>query len=607
MKKILSFILVIFMLFALVACQAEPTAKPEVSETESTSAPDDEKTSSETPNNPDDSGTPNDPETQNPPAEDTSPKILLVDKGEPIYTVVSSHYNFDEAAQAMVETIRQKTDITFRVVKAADQSGVKGKKIIVGYAPSKVLKDTSVLEFCGLLSHDSGLSLHITGFADDLVVQATQRFASIDFASYVTTDENGKKTIAVPKNVLCFVDNSATYPDDTPMLMGRDLSDYRIVFPDNLTSTEKYLAKDFLEELGRNTGYCMSYTTDKNAPADYEIVFGKTNRAESISLYDGLNTGELKIKSVGNSIYVAYDNYLLADDACDMFHPLYVNNNETSFDITAAPNHTVAGMERPEGTDYRIMSSNIICAADRNGIQTFDIELNISWQDRCGIQGATFLAYMPDIIGLQEMQESFSEGVYATMYTELLKTVGHEYSFVDYYSTGEIPIASHSTPILYRHTVWQVEAQDIMYPDQFRYPMHRWQWALFSKIDNPDEKIILLNLHYPTASTLDKQMAAAEKVNAVVLELQATYENVPIFLTGDFNTTYHTDVYNRGIKDTAIVSSALLTENKNQTARIDHVFTDTSLTEVLSYRVIDDRYTKLSSDHRPVFADISLK
>ena len=249
------------------------------------------------------------------------------------------------------------------------------------------------------------------------------------------------------------------------------------------------------------------------------------------------------------------------------------------------------------------MTSNIICAGDSWGKEYFEIGYGITWQERVGIQGVAIMTYLPDFVGLQEMQEGFTYGN-ALMHTELLKTVGSEYAFVTFSQMGT---NTYWNPILYRKTVWQIEAQDVLYPANFDNDMHRWQWALFSKISDPSQKYILLNLHYPTSGNQTQQQAAADLVNAKIRELQALYPNVPIFVTGDFNANKSSTTFAKTVANTGLQPSFTLTTNYNSIESIDHVLVPSDQVSVLAYRVIKDHYIVLTSDHRPVFVDISLK
>ena len=529
--------------------------------------------------------------------------VSLVKDGTAQYTIVSADEAYDVAASDLASLLTQQTGVTFRYKTSAQQSDVSGKKIVLGKDLYKIVADPSFLSYCGLLCLDRGTSIHITGFTEETVLASIEKFSKLNFSLFVSKNANEKIVVSIPDTYLFFMDNDRGYANPTPTILGRDLAEYQFVFPKDMTSTDQYLADTLRDTIGKNTGCLIKIVTDDAPMAAYEIVFGKTNRTGSQTLYASLSSGYYIIQSMDGSIYVAYDNYLVADQAVSAFHPLYLNNKQGEILLSQKPNYDSYAIEKTEGTDVRIMTSNIICAGDSWGKEYFEIGYGITWQERVGIQGVAIMTYLPDFVGLQEMQEGFTYGN-ALMHTELLKTVGSEYAFVTFSQMGT---NTYWNPILYRKTVWQIEAQDVLYPANFDNDMHRWQWALFSKISDPSQKYILLNLHYPTSGNQTQQQAAADLVNAKIRELQALYPNVPIFVTGDFNANKSSTTFAKTVANTGLQPSFTLTTNYNSIESIDHVLVPSDQVSVLAYRVIKDHYIVLTSDHRPVFVDISLK
>ena len=529
--------------------------------------------------------------------------VPLVKDGVAQYTIVSSDEAYDVAAINLSKALADQIGVTFSYKTSAYQTDASGKKIVLGKAPNKIVSDVSFLAYRGLLSIDRGLSIHVTGHTEESALAAIERFMSINFALFKITNEQGKIDISMPDSYLFFVDNNQYYPNPNPTILGKDLAEYKIVVSKNMTAAEKFMLQTLLAKIGDTTGYMLSYVTDAKAQAEYEIVFGNTKRAGSQALYAELGEGEFILRSIDGSIYIAYDNYLVADNAAAEFHKLYQNDTASSIDLKKTPDYSSYAIEKAADTDVRVMTSNIICAGDSYSKEQYEGVYGISWQERVNIQGEMMLLYLPDFVGLQEMQEGDTYG-WALMHTQLLKKVKSEYSFVTYDGMAQ---NTYWNPILYRHTVWNLTAKGTMYPGNFDDHMHRWQWALFTKIDDPSQQYILLNLHYPTSRNQTAQQAAADIVNAKIRELKALYPNVPIFVTGDFNAAKTTTTFQKTVANTDLVTSFDLTSNRNTIASIDHILVPTDLAEVLSYRVIVDHYIALSSDHRPAFADISLK
>jgi endonuclease/exonuclease/phosphatase family metal-dependent hydrolase len=193
------------------------------------------------------------------------------------------------------------------------------------------------------------------------------------------------------------------------------------------------------------------------------------------------------------------------------------------------------------------------------------------------------------------MQEGAVNGYDGYMHTEMKKALGDEYDYVNY--TG-VAKGVYWTPIMYRSTIWQIEDRGYWKQDD----MHRCHWALFSKIDNPDEQYIIINVH------LDGRRDMALKVNETYQTLLTQYPDAKIFMTGDMNTKPGNDAYLGLIYNSKLKGAETLTENVSADLgmQIDHVFVQSNLVTVDNYRVLNNTYLPISSDHLPVFADISL-
>ena len=576
-KKILAILLVAVLLLAT-GCAAEETP----AETEGTKKP-------TVPLPPPTQQTPTDP------IDDSKANywVDLVKDGVAQYTIVSNAPEYDDDVVSLTNSLRSKTGATFSYKTSAYKNSVTGKKILIGQKPSNVLTTDEVLTYNGKLSRDMNLTIHITGHHESAVASAIQDFLIGCLDKYKQTGENGKINFSVPDIRVFFLKNPDNYSNTTPSIFGVDLAQYQIVFPENTTGIDHFMAKLLIEEIGTNTGYVMQTVTDAVAESEYEIVFGKTTRAQSSAIYSTLGKGQYAIQSVGTKIYVAYDNYLVANDARGAFNSIYLRNNTAPIALVATPDYSANHLEKELDAFVRVMTSNIVAAGDLDGVETFEKGMGISWQDRVGLQGNMIMAYLPDFVGLQEMQQVRVNGIDANMHTELLKTVGSEYSFVPY----DGATSNYWCPILYRSTVWKVDAKDRAL-DHFDNDMHRWQWALFSKIESPSEQYIVLNLHYPTGNNQIDQQIAGSDVNAVVKELRETYPTVPIFVTGDFNAAEGSQTYNNTVAGTTL-------ENANTASgAIDLVLYTSDRVTLQSKYWVNDTWMQKSSDHRPFFADI---
>jgi len=537
-------------------------------------------------------------------------KITLVSAGKAQYTLVSSDPEYDDLTRSLSVKLREQLGVTFNYKLSAQQNSVSGKKIIIGKNPKTLLSNPLQLSYLGLLCSSTGSSIHITGYIEETVVAAVNRFAAIDLTPYITTGTDGKKLVSVPTGAMTFVANPTNYVNPNPTLFGVPLSDYTVIVPKTMSATENFCIKQLIDEIGRYSGIYLSTKTEDKATGVHEIVFSNTVR---------LADTDYAIKSEGESLYIPFPHYRLAQKMRNALHTLYLSNVNDVIDLKVTPPEDLTKrVEKSEDTDVRIMTSNIVCAADANGIKDIQKPYGILWQERIAIVTREIMTYLPDFVGMQEIQNGTVNGIPADMFTEILNNVSSKYAFVTY--DGMNPSA-YWNPILYRHTIWQIEAKDVLYPGDFDNAMHRWQWALFSKIDDPTQKYIVLNLHNPTRSgNLPGQLAAADIVNAKILELKELYPNVPIILTGDFNTEFDTETYQRTVANTDVRCAYTQTDDCNDLGDltgketptgednvIDHIMVSTDLLNVIACRKVNDDYMRLTSDHRPMFADLSLK
>ncbi|MBQ3000103.1 MAG: hypothetical protein IJD64_06560 [Clostridia bacterium] len=526
----------------------------------------------------------------------------LVKGGAPQFVVVAASEQYDALAEEFAENLKGRTSVAFTYVKSANKETVGSKnQIVLGESLGKVLGPGETLTYNGKLSRLSPVNseyikIHITGNHKDAVAASKQKFLSGCLARYLVK-EHGRVTFKVPNPRIFFLEeNLENYVTTTPKILGRDLAEYKIVFPKDMTAIDHYMATYLLSEIGAKTGLVMRTVTDATTEAECEIVFGKTSRAGSQALYDTLKQGEFAIKSEGTKIYVAYENYLVASNARGALNKLYLDKVTTPINIRQTPDYKANCVTKNDDSYVRVMTSNIICAGDADGRKEFDEKRGITWQHRVQLQGSMMMAYLPDFIGLQEMQEGYTY-VDALMHTELKKMISSEYTFVEYEGMAQ---NTYWNPIVYRHNVWKLEEKGTMYPMNFNDTMHRWQWALFSRIDDPTQKVIILNLHYPISKDADAQLAAAQAVNEVIRELQDTYYTASLFVTGDFNAGEGSATYEATVGDTTLKNANL------GNGAIDLVLYDRTFAELKTGYLIKDTFIQNTSDHKPFFGDFEL-
>ena len=138
----------------------------------------------------------------------------------------------------------------------------------------------------------------------------------------------------------------------------------------------------------------------------------------------------------------------------------------------------------------------------------------------------------------------------------------------------------------------------------------------------------MFNLHYPTTGTTEMNSArtpAAQATNAKIKELMSLYPDVPITVTGDYNShrNNNTDIFPymfegldgkmdvaQSFTDDKTLGSTTHDMGTSVTGNgtpIDYVSVTNELLEIVRHRTASYDAMGLSGDHFPVFIDVKIK
>ena len=536
--------------------------------------------------------------------EPTGSDFVLANNHVAQYIIISKNSAYNAYAESLAAQLTAKTGITFTFRETEPSTG---NKIYVGYSPKNLMADVLRLTYSGYVFRASGSNIHITAHNEAAIKAAVAAFVEMAGNSEYWTlggADFSKVTITMPGSILKTY-NPTNYPNRDANLLGKHISNYVIVLPKSYSVNERFMAEALIEQIGKETGYTLEYIAENitnNNP--YRIVIGKTALAGSTAAYDGLVKGSYHIQSDGTAIYVACSSYIVQSDAILALRNIYKNDPCSAIDEVGYPDYSAKLIEKKDESHIRIMTTNIVAPGDSGG-QDMEKKYGITWKNRMQMQGEAIMLYLPDFIGFQELQQGKVNGVTAAGHTEILKTIGSEYEMVYYDGLAK---TAHFTPIAYRKTVWQVEDKGVTIDALSSNTMHRWQWALFSKIDDPDTKYIVINLHYPISSMTTERIAAGKAVNELFNSLKAKYPNVPISITGDFNAEYGSDLFNRTVDGTDLKTGYMATADYGTAGRasIDHILIENDDVTVYGYRMLSEGNLYMSSDHKPVFVDVGI-
>ena len=437
---------------------------------------------------------------------------------------------------------------------------------------------------------------------DGAVLSAKDTYA-IRFigVTQVETAKNAQMNVVVRNTVSGVAFKSFT--------MDCQLYDGLTAYNDNGTVLQSYCAKDFGAKkfVALIVGYIPGGTayTFEITP-EYTMSNGMTMRGETISVtYDQ------------NGQHVASLN---------------------SFDVDAYAKPT---------TTVRVMSSNIIADADANGnviqwtngdgVGGYDylnskdvLTQEVSTTNRLKAMAAMYLQYLPDFIGMQEVQEETNGGnggrgkqIY-NMQTEIRGYISSEYTMVDF--SDKVAKSAHWNPMFYRTSKWTLVASDV--DVNAIGAMWRWQWALYQSKSNPEEYFIHVNLHGPSGSSEQgwaNKKSFYQEVNTVIKQLMASYQNVPIAITGDYNINLqdHAEYFGYLTDGTTLKSGMMITQDTEcgkatcdyryavgggyygVSGAIDHVMVTSDLVTVQKHRILQNRALNMASDHSSVYVDLT--
>ena len=386
---------------------------------------------------------------------------------------------------------------------------------------------------------------------------------------------------------------------------------YTIVLPEQPSYNELYYAKSMVKKMEGAFGYTMPIVSDQTPVGACEIVIGKTKRPESHALFADLKEDAYALRSKGDSIYLAYGNYLLLIDAIERLSALCLRGLDVSLDLMETNAHADAHMKKADEKQIRVMSTNIVAAGDLASLKYLGERYGVTYIDRIDVQASMILDYLPDIIGLQEIQEGTVNKIEGYMHTELMNRIGHEYTKVDFSQYVE-RILHMWTPIAYRTSVWDMVEFGAATNEEIMNVMHRWQWGVYRrKADG--QLFIHMNLHGPHSGNQefrDFQPVFFGRVNAKLKELMAKYPDAPCAVTGDYNQLYDTPSLRELQKDTTLDTAYLVAKDTTYPASygvIDHIMIPTDMVDAEIYRMIDNGLLYVTSDHRPCFTDLTVK
>lgn len=356
------------------------------------------------------------------------------------------------------------------------------------------------------------------------------------------------------------------------------------------------------------------------APTQYEILLGDTNRYDHQS-----KVMEYSVTVDSGKFRVNVGGTFSAEKAIDFLcekvfngQALNLENGEYYRKSLLTKAYKIAN-----GTTARIMTANILADAfaDASYKKAFY---------RAEIFAGMLVASTPDVLGLQEVDESWNKVLDA--YLKKLQTVyGITYSRLLDTHEGK----TNYTSLLYRSDKLKAEDSGVnvftWWTDNafnHNYHMRNISWAKFSSLENPAKQFIVANTHwsYRTEHADGKTYLAGantpvavnelreqckNETNAFMSQLKQTYSQMPIFLVGDTNTSLSfftqsgwTPMSYNIISEQAKANGTALSTVPTS-GHYDHLFGTGNYT-IRQYAFIKDTdHMNLLTDHPFAYTDLS--
>ena len=246
----------------------------------------------------------------------------------------------------------------------------------------------------------------------------------------------------------------------------------------------------------------------------------------------------------------------------------------------------------------RVMTSNALHTGD--GKSRRERDLGNVFQKRMDTLAAVYLSFMPDFLGVQELSY--------TMMPELMARIGSVYAIPEtqmgdvatYEYHGYFHQPNHFPTLYNKHKYEVLESR--FHPSP-RGGVWGYHWALYRSKDNPSQRYIHMNLHF-FYNNNEEQLPEIIETHLELVHLRRMYENVPIFVTGDYNMRRghkHFDMLFDGL---SMESAMMIAEDGEKSElHIDHISTTTELLTPVFHRKLDMSALPFASDHAPQFAD----
>ena len=250
--------------------------------------------------------------------------------------------------------------------------------------------------------------------------------------------------------------------------------------------------------------------------------------------------------------------------------------------------------------DVRVMSYNILNPEWSSTGETAESRVDGFFE--------VLTRYMPDVVGIQEA---------SYLWHDVINGVLQEDDTYQFACEKTYLFKDNMTTFLYNTKTVKLVNESIFDLDTGS-DIRLFSVATFEKLSD-GKQFIVTNVHPAPSSREEEYPRQMSKFTDYAQYILEEYSDMPIIMTGDFNTKEQSEYYTNFLNDTGVKDAKYEAETllRNYSTWcgfdtkpkeggkycIDHIFVNSNLS-VLNYDVVADDGVEKVSDHIPIYADI---
>lgn len=516
-------------------------------------------------------------------------KITLISGGTSNYKIVrpeNCSTGLLSAVDSICSVLKSETGSYFRQSDDYTKDGkpVESKgEIIIGNCKrtetAEVLKSVKYKDYSICITENN---IIVAAHDDSTAIKGAQKLAQLLEGNI---SKSGEDYILDWSGDYYYSSVGYKYPDIS--LGGVDIKNYSIVYPSDDLMGES-LSEELRALIGTMCGHVLEIVADTESERKYEILLGHTNRSGDAIERAELDMLEYVITTDGDKIIISGAYSFSTSKAIEAFGNYIISSNNGIIDGMDQKVSLLAS-EKFEGnkSDIRIMEYNILAEFEgwgSGGKIPPEVEV------RKEIVSSVINGYKPDVICLCEVFENWRD--------QLPPLLDTEYEFI---ALNRPDGYSNITTIAYNsETLTLIEGG---YDERIAITPATYTrvitWGVF-EVKESGERFMVLGSHFDSESNAESIRVQQAKIMITLMnELKQKHGDIPVVLTGDFNTVegkpgYQEFVNGTGYKD-AFASEAI--------SIVDHMFYDQSKLQLTSAIKEQGKFTEIASDHKPIIGD----